>query len=408
MNGTRRVWRIAFALALSLTTAATRAQPPAGINPQMRYLSEVAANLTGGDAQKLRETGELDIGAHFDMARLVGIRGGTFQATISWRRGDNLARDAGLDTLELVQANYGRGQTARLTQFWYQQEFLDGRADVKFGRVTAGEDFAAFSCDFMNLGLCGARPGSVVSDYWYNWPISQWAVRMRYRGPSGYVQVGALEVNPKNLEENFTLGRFSGATGVLVPFEVAFTPNSAFNQPLGIYKLGGWYDSSTVDGIDITGESERLSALPDLQRQGRYGAYAQIRQQLTGRDNATRTSGLAIFLNIVQAEQRTSHLDRQIGFGVTYQPLQHSGAPEELALGLTSTRVNPRFASRERQLHPEEPRLASEYVAEFYGRWNLTPWLWVQPNVQYIVSPGGHSKREDVAIVGLRLTTALE
>ena len=43
-----------------------------------------------------------------------------------------------------------RGQTLRLTQFWYDQKFIDGVADWKTGRITF-EDFASFSCDFQKL-----------------------------------------------------------------------------------------------------------------------------------------------------------------------------------------------------------------------------------------------------------------
>jgi carbohydrate-selective porin OprB len=71
-----------------------------------------------------------------------------------------LSDDARLGTLQQVQEVFGRGQTLRLTQFWYDQKFIDGAIDWKIGRITFGEDFAAFSCDFQNLTLCGAQPGT--------------------------------------------------------------------------------------------------------------------------------------------------------------------------------------------------------------------------------------------------------
>ena len=69
-----------------------------------------------------------------------------------------MSDDAGLGTLQQVQEVFGRGQTLRLSQFWYDQKFIDGVVDWKTGRITFGEDFAAFSCDFQNLTLCGAQP----------------------------------------------------------------------------------------------------------------------------------------------------------------------------------------------------------------------------------------------------------
>ncbi|HEY0687305.1 MAG TPA: carbohydrate porin [Steroidobacter sp.] len=402
--------RLALALGSTLCTSTAWTQDALkheirqrGIEPHVTYISEAAANVTGGADRVLRETGELDVGARLDMDKLFGIRGGTFQAMVTWRRGDNLVSDAGLDTLELVQANYGRGQTTRLTQFWYQQQLAEGRVDVKLGRLTAGEDFAAFSCDFMNLGLCGARPGSVVSDYWYNWPISQWGMRWRYRVTTGYAQIGAFEVNPKNLEENFTIGRFSGATGVLLPVEVAFTPTLGASLLPGTYKLGAWYDTSTADDafLDVDGAPRALSELPALQRHGRYGAYAQIRQQLT-------TDGLAVFLNVVQAEKRASKLDRQIGIGLTYTNPSPGSALDGYGVAVTATHVNSRFARYKHLLDHAEHAADTEYLAEAFVRWVVAPWLTVQPNVQYIVAPGGYSDRSDAGIIGLRVTASFD
>ena len=95
---------------------------------------------------------------------------------------------------------YGRGQTIRLTDFWYQQKFADGLLDWKVGRIPFGEDFASFSCDFQNLTFCGSDPGNIVGNYIFNWPISQWATRVKVNlNGFGYVQAGVYDVNPKYL-----------------------------------------------------------------------------------------------------------------------------------------------------------------------------------------------------------------
>jgi porin len=377
-----------------------------GIELQANYLSEAAGNITGGQDRLVREAGQLTLGAGIDMESFFAIRGGAFQMTLTWRRGSNLASDAGLNTLELVQANYGRGQTARVTQFWYQQAFAGDRIDVKLGRLTTGEDSAAFSCDFMNLSFCGARPGSVVSDYWFNWPVSQWGMRWRYRGPSGYSQIGVYEVNPKNLEETFTIGRFSGATGVLIPIEGALTPTLGANNLPGTYKIGAWYDTSSAGDIflNVNGAPRAVTGLKALERHGRYGVYAQVRQQLTGRFDGEEASGLAVFLNVVQAERRTGRLDSQIGVGLTYTDPLHRGAHEQVGIAIGRTHVNRRAAAYDRIERANSPGPQSEYLAEFNFRYEATPWLTLQPNVQYIVSPDGNDELEDVAIVGLRTT----
>ena len=97
----------------------------------------------------------------------------------------------------LIQEVYGRGQTWHMTQFWLNQSFLDNRVQWKIGRLTVGEDFASFSCDFQNLTFCGAQPGNLVGSYWVNWPTSQWATRLKVStSEQTYVQAGVYQVNP--------------------------------------------------------------------------------------------------------------------------------------------------------------------------------------------------------------------
>jgi carbohydrate-selective porin OprB len=122
-----------------------------GIDFQFGYISELAYNATGGVRSTAAYTDQYTAGATLNLERLFGIQDATFQATFTERTGRHLGDDAGLGTLQLVQEVYGRGQTARLTQFWFDQKYLNGAIDWKIGRMTFGEDFAAFSCDFQNL-----------------------------------------------------------------------------------------------------------------------------------------------------------------------------------------------------------------------------------------------------------------
>lgn len=109
-----------------------------GVDLTASYGSETAANVSGGDRHLVRETGQFVFGATFDAEKLIGIKSGTFQATVTYRRGKDLGAAANLGVLQQVQEVYGRGQTWRLTQFWYQQSFANGHADLKLGRLTQG------------------------------------------------------------------------------------------------------------------------------------------------------------------------------------------------------------------------------------------------------------------------------
>jgi porin len=194
----------------------------AGIDFQLGYTSELAYNAAGGTKNQLSYDDQLSFGATFDLDRLFGVHDAKIQLTITDRNGRNLSDDAQLGTLQQVQEVFGRGQTWRLTQFWYEQKYFSGLLDWKIGRLTVGEDFASFTCQFQNLTFCGSQPGNLVGNYWYNWPVSQWATRVKVNIDGvGYIQTGAYQMNPGflNVDQAVLPNNPSGTTGVMIPVE---------------------------------------------------------------------------------------------------------------------------------------------------------------------------------------------
>jgi porin len=379
-----------------------------GFDVSARYASESGYNVTGGQRRKLTETGQVDFGAKIDMAKIAGIDGGTLQATFTWRRGRNLSDDAGLGTLQQVQEVFGRGQTVRVTELWYEQK-IGETIEVKVGRTNPGADFAGFSCHFQNLSFCGAQPGNLVGDYWYNWPVSQWGGRLHVDVGSGaYVQLGAYEVNPLNLQNNFFVARWHGATGALIPVEAGWTRLGDTGH-VGSYKVGAWY--STADGDDVLLDRNRrpiaITGLAPLQRSGRYGVYATIQQQISGTSKDGKAlTGLGVFANVTQADRATSVTDNQATLGIFYKGLLPGLEGDVLGVAIGRTNVNGRAAEGDR-LIPGTPVRDAEYAAELY--YSLTPvaWLELQPNVQWIHQPGGVRTRGNVTVLGLKAALTL-
>src|SRR5579859_49231 len=322
-----------------------------GIDLRVGYVSETATNVQGGAQQLWRYTDQWTFAGTLDLQRLFGLDHAIFKVTITDRNGKNLSADADLDSLQQVQELYGRDQTWRWTQFFYDQQYLDGMLDWKIGRITEGEDFAAFSCEFMNLTFCGAPPGNLVGSYWYNWPVSQWATRIRanFKG-FGYVQLGAYEVNPSYLQVGHALGLGdpAGATGVLVPFEVGWLPT--FGHKLeGSYKLGGWYNSAR--GADVVTNTEGLPLLLDggtpRMHDGQYGGYVNFLQRVTG-NSAGDKRGVQVFLNATFTDRQTSTLDNQIAVGLLATGLFDARPADDMGFAVGRTHVNSRVAEVER------------------------------------------------------------
>ena len=383
-----------------------------GIDFRIGYVSETATNVQGGDQELWRYTDQITFTTTLDLEKLLGFRQAQFKATITDRNGDNLSTDANLQSLQQVQELYGRDQTWRWTQFWYDQKYLDGVVDWKIGRLTEGGDFASFSCEFMNLTFCGAPPGNLVGSYWYNWPVSQWATRVKVSiNGLGYLQVGAFDVNSDYLENKYAmdLWRPGSASGVLVPVEIGWLPTFG-DRLTGSYKFGAWYNSSTApDVVENTyGLPLMIAGGQPLMHHGQYGAYVNFQQQLT---SPAPDRGLSVFLNATYADRRTSTLDNQLAAGLLYKGPFASRPVDEVGFAIGRTHVNSRIADVETEMDAANPGSVgvqgSEYVGEVFYSLHAAPWLELRPNVQYVVQPGGVARNTDDVIIGLRLSMNL-
>jgi porin len=383
-----------------------------GIDFRVGYVSETATNSQGGDRELWRYSDQWNFAATLDLQKLLRLNQAQFKITITDRNGRNLSADANLDSLQQVQEIYGRGQTWRWTQFFYDQKYLDGLLDWKVGRMDEGEDFAAFSCEFMNLTFCGSTPGNIVGSYWYNWPVSQWATRLKASlNGFGYVQLGAYEVNSRYLltRNALNLGEPGGASGVLVPFEVGWQPT--FGDRLnGSYKFGAWYNSSRAPDVveNTNGRPLTIDGGQPLMHTGQYGSYVNFLQRLTAAPVDGSKRGVSVFFNATFADRRTSKLDNQIAAGVFYTSPFASRPADEVGFSIGRTHVNSRIAAVEELqdatgVTPVGVQ-SSEYVGEVFYSLHAASWLELRPNIQYVHQPGGIAQNTDDVIVGLRLS----
>ena len=376
-----------------------------GVSLHFGYTSELAYNSQGGDTHLTRYADQVMLSGTFDLERLFGLPGSTFQATITERHGRSLSADANLGTLLEVQEIYGGGQTWRWTQFWYGGSFLNGALNVKVGRMTVGEDFMSFSCSFQNLSFCGSLPGYIVSS-WYDWPVSQWAARIKLNfGRQFYVEAGAYQVNPSYLQTNnaFKLNNPSGRLGTLMPVELGWTPKFGSAALPGAYRVGVWYDKSNQPDVYLAGDGTPLASRPEqypLIRHHEVGGYAMLQQQLTTASGNPRR-GLTVFANFVKANNDTAIVDQLIDLGFFYTGPLNARPRDELGFAVGRTRVNSRAAALQWQGESPTPR-GSEFPMELYYAVIATPWLTLRPNLQVIQHPGGRDNAPTAVVFGLK------
>lgn len=365
-----------------------------GYDFSLGYTGEMATLLDANhhSSHGTEYADQFAIGTHIDLEKVLGWKDTEAQITVTERNGRSLSQtsDALAGHLSSSQEVWGRGQTWRLTDFWIKKQFLDQKLDIKVGRFGEGEDFNSFDCDFQNLALCGSQVGNWVGDQWYNWPVSQWAARVKYSiQPDLYAQIGAYEYNPENLErgKGWNLST-DGSHGAIIPAEVVWQPIVGVSKLPGEYRFGYYY--STADAAEI---------LHPEQTSHKQGVWIVAKQQLTAH-NGDKTRGLTGFVNVTVHDSDTNRVGNMQNAGLVYKGAFDTRPKDEIAFGISRISINDDVNDIQTRQQDDE------YNAEIYYGVHATNWLTIRPNVQYIRHVGAYKNGENAWVGGIKLQTA--
>lgn len=358
-----------------------------GITFDLSYINQYADDFAGGKRQGSDFANQLAAAMTLDLNKIAGISGGSVFVGFNQRWGRSESADY-IGSRIADQYLIGGGENLRITNLSYQQNFDNGIIVTQIGDFPMGNTFGtdAVFCNFMSNAFCGhmtAQPSD--SNGWSDYPLARWGGRARFQlTPNLYLQSGVFDSNPTDATyPNGLKLSLSGTTGALIPVEVGLTTN--FDSLPGHYKVGAYYDTSTIADIAI---SKRVDT-------GRYAGYAIFDQMLWSFDaNADR--GLIVFGSYTHTDSETTAVPQQIVAGLDIQGPFASRPNDFVDFGFTNIKVNRRLINKEYLL------LETKNITDFslepgendieagYG-YKATPWLLLHPNIQYVGNPGAYS-----------------
>ena len=387
-----------------------------GIDIKADYVGEVGANLHGGynDDKTARYSDQFGLGVALDQQKLWGWDNTQAKIQLTNRNGQNISNDRVGDpragTLSSSQEVYGRGHMVRLTQLWIQHQFLDGKLDVKAGYFGEGEDFNTFPCEFQNLAFCGSQVGNWATNLWYNWPVSQAALRVKYNiTPQLYAQIGAYNQNPSQLEHGngFKLSG-SGTKGTVLPVELVWSPK--VNDLPGEYRVGYYKSTAPADDVkvNITNDGEDYRV-----RDSKHGYWFVVQQQLTSH-NGDAARGLHIAANATFHDKATNIVDNYQSLMFVYKGPFDARPKDDIGIGAARIHVNDDVKKSAELINASigatdysdplyTPLRNTEYNYELNYGFHVTNWLTVRPNLQYITHPGGVDQVDNALVAGLKI-----
>ena len=371
-----------------------------GIRFAGNYAAEILGNVHGGIHTRAAYNGLLHFGLEIDAQKAVGWQGATLHVEAIHPHGNSLTEryvgDFG------VVSNLDSYDTLRLYEAWLEQNFFDDHVSLRAGFLAADTEFAVVESAGLFINSDFGVPAAQSANFPMScYPFSTLGVRLRIEPAPGWsVMLAAYDGNPapgalgdptpgaafsnefNHWNTHFALRQDEGAMLFAeVGWHMEGEDTKDAPAPLALsIKVGGGYHTDRFANLDRP--DERGTS-------GNFNLYAIVERELW-REPGTKHDGLTAFAQGVFAPENRNFLRHSAEAGLVYQGLAQSDARDSLGLGLAWLGV-----ARDAR---------DEYTVELTYQYALTGWWNVQPDVQWVINPGGRS--DNALVIGLRTTVS--
>lgn len=401
-------WGLALLVTVILPAGASAFQSGTG-NPAdvtVSYVADLAANVSGGVERGAVALGNLDVTLRLDGDPLLGWEGASL---FLYGLGSHGGKVTALTGDAQVASNIEAPASLRLYEAWVQQNlsgpdlsFLVGLYDVN-SEFDVLREAAVFLNSSFGIGAEFAASGPNGPSIF---PVTSLGARAQWHPDHRwYVQGAVLDGVPGDPTD-------PGATAIQL------SPDD------GILWVAEWGYLHHSDRADVTGDPElgRDHIHPDLSWRVAVGAwgYSRAGEEIgTGRPveshpgvyllteiypyrEGSGGQGLSAFARVGAADDRTNRFGTYTGFGLTYTGLLPGRDGDVTGLGVAAAWNG--AAWKESLRARGTPVTSAETTVELTYRAGLTPWLAVQPNLQWVVNPNTDPRIPNA----LLLTTRVE
>lgn len=167
--------------------------------------------------------------------------------------------------------------------------------------------------------------------------------------------------------------------------------------------LVGYYHSGDFDDVstDLFQGNRYLSGLAARERSSQHGYYFIVEQMLYAKPEQPE-KGLNSFVGgTLSPDKDTSAMPYFLIGGLLYDGLIPSRPDDKTALGVYGAW----FSDERNDAYREAGLEVQEYEAgiELNHMFQLTPYLHLRPNIQYVVQPNGYENVDDALVLGLEM-----
>lgn len=356
------------------------------------YTGEVWRNTQGGLKRGSRYLDNLDLTWEVESETLWAAPGGTLFVYGLYNNAAELSGPV-LGDAQTV-SNIDGPQAFRLFEAWYEQSLFDDRLSVLIGLHDLNSEFDVLDTrglfiqsahgigtEFAQTGENGPSIFPVSSlTFRAHWKFNDaWSVR-------GAVYDGVPGDPDRPSKTVIDLGNGDGVLGVV---ELAYESATGF-----IAKAGYWRYTADFDDLNAL---DPLGA--PLRRSGNDGFYVAGELPVT-REPGDPDQGLTVFVRYGRAENEINAFESFLGAGGVYTGLLPGRPNDQLGFAVAIAKNGDPFLDA--QALAGMPAMPREFNLELTYHAQITDWLALQPDIQYVINPGTDPSLKDVLVFGLR------
>lgn len=379
----------AAALASAACPALAQEQSPPAIALSAELTADTVTVASGGFDHRVRYLQNVDLVADVDLDRAAGISGATLHVDLLHNAGA-FPNDA-VGTLQCIDNIEVWDPKLRVFEAWAQKDLGKGTT-LRAGVMDLNSDFYSTP----SAGLLIAPPFGIGSELAATgpagpsiFPMTAVGARMETSvGRTGYVRAGVYNARP-GLRAGGVGSSFKFDKGVLAIAQAGV--GEAQNISVGVWAYSQKQNNLWLSMLGFPAATKRSQ-----------GAYMMVEQPLLSASDRNLTA----FARVGISDGKTSLFKGGWQAGLLATGVFKSRPESQASIGIAQGALAGGFRNILNAGGTRPAKAESMIEATFSDQ--ISPFLTVQPDILYVMHPGGDARAKDAVVLNLRFTFRFE
>ena len=353
-----------------------------GVEFEIVATTDVLANVSGGIDDGVETPTTFDLAVNIDTAAAGWWNNGTLRVYLLGTTGGDTNTHVG--ALQ-VASNIEAPDTVKLYEAWYEHKFFGEKLSILLGLHDLNSEFYVtdLSGVFMNSSFGNGQEVAQIGPSIF--PTTAMAARVKFSPTENTYLMGAVyDGVPGDPNDPYgTNVEFNDGDGVLTIGEVGMTGGAGRHFKLA---FGGWHQTEFDNMISCL-------------RSDNHGFYTVGEVDLWRLEDGR---GLGVFGQLGFAEEDRNQTDLYAGGGFNWTGPCACRAADVFGVAVAHARNGDDFLNANAGAFTD-----GETLLEVTYAVAVTPWLLVQPDLQYFFDPGTDPALDDALVIGARFQIAL-